>query len=169
MNMYNTNFDVKYRDIQEELVLKLKNVGDKNIDATNNDDEDEYEYTVDDVLTICDKLYRDELMSVFYADDLMDDKIDNGMKYVLEKMSENNDFKLMADEVKEHLNRHMLMEEHPLMEEHEKYLETVIILSLFSKDSFYTFHKCICQQLTLGTIEPDLLVLLKQYFTEIKF
>ena len=164
MNMYNTSFDVKYRSIQDELVLKLKDIGD-NRDIGDNKDigDDEYEYNIDDVLTICDKLYRDELMSVFYADDLMDDKIDNGMKYVLEKMLENNDFKLMTDEVKEHIKNVSLIEEH------EKYLETVIILSLFGKDSFYLFHKCICQHLTLGTIEPDLLVLLKQYFTEIKF
>jgi hypothetical protein len=159
--MYNTNFEVKYYSIQDELVLKLKDIGDKIGDK--DIDDEEYNYNIDDVLDICDKLYRDELMSVFYADDLMDDKIDNGMKYVLEKMLENNDFKLMADEVKEHLKRHTLMEEH------EKYLETVIILSLFSKDSFYLFHKCICQQLTLGTIESDLLVPLKEYFMQIKF
>jgi len=166
MNMYNTSFDVKYRSIQDELILKLKNTGDKNIEDKNigdknTDDDEDYEYNNDDVLDICDKLYRDELMSVFYADDLMDDKIDNGMKYVLEKMLENNDFKLMTDEVKEHLKNVSLIEEH------EKYLETVIILSLFGKDSFYLFHKCICQHLTLGTIEPDLLVQLKKYFTEI--
>ena len=161
MNMYNTSFEVKYRSIQDELVLKLKNIGDKNIGDKNTDDDEDYDYNNDDVLTICDKLYKDELMSVFYADDLMDDKIDNGMKYVLEKMLENNDFKLMTDEVKEHLKNVSLIEEH------EKYLETVIILSLFGKDSFYLFHKCICQQLTLGTIEPDLLLQLKKYFTEI--
>jgi hypothetical protein len=148
--MYNTDFEVKYRDIQDELLFKLKD----------NKVEPEYEYSNDDILSICDKLYRDELMSVFYTDDLFDDKIDNGMKYVLEKMLENNDFKLMADEVKQ---------KYSLMVEHDNYLETVIILSLFSNDIFYLFHKCICQQLTLGTIETDLLVLLKQYFTEIKF
>ena len=43
------------------------------------------EYNKEDILLICDKLYRDELISVFNASNLLDDKIDNGMKYVLEK------------------------------------------------------------------------------------
>lgn len=142
--MYNTDFEVKYYTIKEELIFKLN-------------ENQEYEYTSEDVCAICNKLYRDEIMSVFYADNMLDDKIDNGMKYVLQKMLENNDFRLMFDEIKTRLN---------MGEEHEKYLDTVVLLSLFSEDVFYLFHKCICQQLTLGTIEFDLLVQLNKYFIE---
>ena len=142
--MYNTDFEVKYYTIKEELIFKLN-------------ENQEYEYTSEDVCAICNKLYRDEIMSVFYADNMLDDKIDNGMKYVLQKMLENNDFRLMFAEIKTRLN---------MGEEHEKYLDTVVLLSLFTEDVFYLFHKCICQQLTLGTIEFDLLVQLNKYFIE---
>lgn len=153
--MYNCNFEVKYHLIEDELILKLKN---KPIENENT----EYEYSNDDVFAICDKLYRDELMSVFYADCLTDDKIDIGMKYILEKMLENNNFKTMTDEIKELLKNTMTKEE-------EVYLETVIILTLFGKETFWLFHKCVCQQLNLGLIEPNLLDQLKQYFTHIQF
>ena len=149
--MYNTNFIVKYNDIQEEL---LKN---------NND---ESEYSNEDILDICNKLYRDELVSVFYADDLLDDKIDSGMKYILEKMLENNDFKLLTNEAIVKF-KNSCIEEEEEGEERENNFKMILILTMFSQECFYLFHRCICQQLTLGIIDSDLLVQLKQYFTEI--
>jgi hypothetical protein len=148
--MYNTNFIVKYNNIQEEL---LKN------------NKDDSEYTNDDILDICNKLYRDELVSVFYADDLLDDKIDTGMKYVLEKMLENNDFKLLTNQAIISLKKSCTSEEYD--KEREINLNTILMLTMFSQECFHLFHNCVCQQLTLGTIETDLLVQLKQYFTEI--
>ncbi len=153
--MYNTNFIVKYNDIQEEL---LKN---------NND---ESEYSNEDILDICNKLYRDELVSVFYADDLLDDKIDSGMKYILEKMLENNDFKLLTNEAIVKFKNSCIEEgegEEGEGEERENNFKMILILTMFSQECFYLFHRCICQQLTLGIIEIDLLVQLKQYFKEI--
>jgi hypothetical protein len=149
--MYNTNFVVKYKDIEEELIIKLK------------DNKDEYNN--DDILDVCNKLYRDELVSVFYADDLLDDKIDAGMKYVLEKMLENADFKLLTNQAIISLKKSCTSEEYD--KEREINLNTILILTMFSQECFYLFHKCICQQLTLGTVEINLLVELKQCFTEI--
>jgi hypothetical protein len=143
---------VKYNDIQEEL---LKN---------NND---ESEYSNEDILDICNKLYRDELVSVFYADDLLDDKIDSGMKYILEKMLENNDFKLLTNEAIVKF-KNSCIEEEEEGEERENNFKMILILTMFSQECFYLFHRCICQQLTLGIIEIDLLVQLKQYFTSLK-
>jgi hypothetical protein len=142
---------VKYNDIQEEL---LKN---------NND---ESEYSNEDILDICNKLYRDELVSVFYADDLLDDKIDSGMKYILEKMLENNDFKLLTNEAIVKFKNSCIEEGEG--EEGENNFKMILILTMFSQECFYLFHRCICQQLTLGIIEIDLLVQLKQYFTPLK-
>ena len=102
--MYNIDFKVKYQDIQEELVLKLKKKPEKEYDPKvneNPDDEYEYEYSNQDVLDVCDKLYRDELCSVFYAENILDDKIDQGMTYVLEKMLVNSDFKNIIDKMRE--------------------------------------------------------------------
>ena len=153
--MYNTDFKVKYHDIKEEL-LKNKTQNELNSDP-------EYEYSNQDILDICDKLYRDELCSVFYADNIIDDKIEIGMKYVLEKIILNNDLKLIINEMK---NVIFMMNETDNLSDHEKQYIThnfdiMLILTLFKEDTFYIFHKCICQQLTLGTIDSNLLDELK--------
>ena len=153
--MYNTDFKVKYHDIKEEL-LKNKTQNELNSDP-------EYEYSNQDILDICDKLYRDELCSVFYADNIIDDKIEIGMKYVLEKIILNNDLKLIINEMK---NVIFMMNETDNLSDHEKQYFTqnfdfMLILTLFKEDTFYIFHKCICQQLTLGTIDTNLLDELK--------
>ena len=153
--MYNTDFKVKYHDIKEEL-LKNKTPNELNSDT-------EYEYSNQDILDICDKLYRDELCSVFYADNIIDDKIEIGMKYVLEKIILNNDLKLIINEMK---NVIFMMNETDNLSDHEKQYLTqnfdfMLILTLFKEDTFYIFHKCICQQLTLGTIDSNLLDELK--------
>ena len=50
----------------------------------------------------------------------------------------------------------------PNKEEDDGNIELMIALTLFSKDVFHIFHKCICQQLIIGNIEQDLLVELRQ-------
>ena len=59
--LYNIHFKVKYFDIQEELLAKLDGRGDDN-----------EEYTRQDVLDICYKLYTDELCSVFHVENILD-------------------------------------------------------------------------------------------------
>ncbi len=145
--MYNTDFKVKYNDIKEDL-LKNKTPQESNPGP-------DCEYSNQDVLDICNKLYRDELVSVFYADDIIDNKIDDGIKCILEKMMLNNDFKLLVDDLKYYF----------LNDNYEEAIKIyftqnsnfMIILTLFNPELFYIFHKCICQQLTLGTIDTNLL------------
>ncbi len=160
MDKYNTDFKVKYHDIKEELTWKLKNKTPEELELN---PDPEYEYSNQDILDICDKLYRDELVSVFYADDILDDKIDIGMKYVLEKMMLNNDLKLIFDELKKFI---MMSDVEDLSEQEQQYFtqnfNLMIILTFFKKDIFYLFHKCICQQLTLGTVDANLLDELKK-------
>jgi len=165
--MYDTKFIVKYHDIQEELDIILKK-----------DNEDQY--SSQDISDICNKLYRDELCSVFYAEDIMDDKIDKGMKTVFDIMLVNPDFKAIIDKIKELL---LLRESKNLELELdtvdldvinlESRLDTVnldtinleILLTLFSENIFYITHKCICQQITTGRIDTDLLENLNQNTT----
>jgi hypothetical protein len=141
--MYNTQFKVKYYDIKEELTMKLKC------------ETEEYEYSVDDVMDICNKLYRDELLSVFWAENLMDDKLDNGLKYVYETMMKNDKFKDIIDE----LTRIYITVDGALAEEGK--LDQIITISLFSQPLFHITHKCICQQLDKNEIDDELLVELK--------
>lgn len=140
--MYNTKFIVKYHDIQRELIEK---------------NEFTSEYDNQDILDICDKLYRDELCSVFYADDILDDKIDQGYKLVYDKMILNEQFKSVIFEMNNFISKTNIDD---CSEEQTDNYDFFILLTLFSKDLFYLTHKCICQQFILETIDNDLLVLL---------
>lgn len=147
--MYNTQFKVKYNDIKEELTHKLKSPEDKETS-----DED-YAYTIDDIIDICDKLYRDELLSVFDAEDIMDDKVDKGLRYVYDIMMKNEKFKEIIDEI----TRLYISDDVSL--EQQETMKQIIIISLFSQQLFHIMHKCICQQFNTGEIDDPLLVELK--------
>ena len=146
--MYNTDFKVKYYDIKNELIQKYSN-------ETN-------DYTSDDILDVCNKLYMDELSSVFYAEDILDDKIDKGMKLVLEKMLINPDFKIAFDEMILLLNKG----KSDCVNEQENQ-QFITLLTLFSEDLFYVTHKCVCEQLLVGSIDANLLVSLKEKMVSI--
>lgn len=176
--MYNTNFKVKYHEIEEELVYKLK-VKDTDtgtgtdttatcIKADEDDSPDlEYEYSNQDIIDICHKLYIDEICSVFYTENILDDKIDQGMKYVVEKMVLNPDFKSIVDQMKELLYFNAHSDSVILSEEHKNNLrensDFIIIVTLFSEQLFYITHKCVCQQINTGHIDNELLNELNQH------
>ena len=151
INMYNTQFKVKYNDIKEELTYKLKSPEYKETS------DEEYAYTIDDILDICDKLYRDELLSVFDAEDIMDDKVDNGLRYVYDIMMKNEPFKEIIDE----MTRLYISDDVSL--EQQETMKQIIIISLFSQQLFHIMHKCICQQFDTGEIDEPLLVELKTH------
>ena len=175
--MYDTKFVVKYHDIQEELDLILKKEEERGVRGV---PVDHYQYSSQDILDICNKLYRDELCSVFYAEDIMDDKIDKGMKTVFDIMLVNPDFKAIIDKKKELLllkeSKNLELEldtvnlESDTINLNTVNLDTInlesvnldvinleILLTLFSENIFYITHKCICQQITTGHIDTDLL------------
>jgi hypothetical protein len=176
--MYNTAFKVKYYDIEQELIFKLKNKSE--LKNNNNNEEpdnhsieeeeeeeeeeraqDDYEYTSEDIITICDKLYRDELLSVFYAESIIDEKLDKNMQYVLDQLNSNPEFKYIFDETKHLLYLHELDQTKNLTEEQKNIVKDnydyVVLLTLFSQTLFYITHRCVCQQLTTGTVDTNLL------------
>jgi hypothetical protein len=162
--MYNTQFKVKYHDIEEELVLKLK---DKTEKETEDDTEDsEYEYSSQDVIDICHKLYIDEFISVFNCENIVDDKIDLGMKNVFDKMCMNAEFKIIIEEMSQiAINIFLPNNEHN--EQQLLDIKQLILLTLFSQDIFYIMHKCVCQQIEVGTIDNELTVQLKRHSIDI--
>ena len=85
------------------------------------------------------------------------------MKYVLEKMMLNDDFKSIVNETKKEF---FIADYEDYGEGGKKYFtensDFMVILSFFQKEFFYVFHKCICQQLTLGTINNQVLDELKK-------
>jgi hypothetical protein len=151
--MYNVDFKVKYFDIKEELMVSLKH------DSV---------VTTQDIIDICDKLYMDELISVFYADGILDDKIDIGMKYIKEIMMDNADFKSMIEEFSLHDLIFKLLELPntglPFIKEDTF---DIICCMLFSEPLFYLLHQCICNQIKTTIIPECLLLKLKDKITTI--
>ena len=155
--MYNTQFDVKYNDIETELIEKLNNM-------------ETTEYNLEDVSDICSKLYRDELMTVFDVNFILDDRIDKGMKNVCEIMMANSNFKQLAYELKETYFEEFIQphkkgeadQTEAAEADQEEQVRRLLLMILFSQNVFYITHKCICQQIELNIINDDLLVTLKQ-------
>ena len=84
--MYNTKFQVKYNDIEKELMSKIE------LDK-------ECSYSCRDVLDVCNKLYRDEFLSVFGLEYFENDKINNMIANVYDKMMTNIEFKEIIDNI----------------------------------------------------------------------
>ena len=162
--MYNTQFHVKYNDIEAELVEKLS------METT--------EYNLEDVSDICSKLYRDELMTVFDVHYILDDSIDKGMKNVYEIMMANSNFKQLASDLEDTYCEEFIQlqkkaaaeaghsDAGDAAEADQKLFKQILLMILFSQDIFYIMHKCICQQIELNTINDDLIVSLKQKCVE---
>jgi hypothetical protein len=156
--MYNTQFQVKYNIIEEELLHKLQN---KTPQETDEKSDEEHEYSTQDVIDICNKLYRDEFLTVFEAESLEDDKINNIMDDVCTKMMTNIEFKEIIDNISKFYIKEFLSNE-DIDEQKDKHLRQSILMILFTLPLFYITHRCICQQLELGTIDKDLLVELRK-------
>jgi hypothetical protein len=172
--MYNIKFKVKYNDIQTELINNLKNKTgycgenpDKpNVHHMSVINECEYEYDNQDILDICSKLYRDELLSVFNAEEITDYKIDQGMKYVYEIMMTNEKFKKLIYDLEEIYFQEFIKNEETIFKQQDSIRQLILII-LFSQDIFYITHKCICQQIELSIIDKELLVELEEKSKEI--
>ena len=126
-----------------------------------------------DIVDVCDKLYRDELLSVFYADSIDEDKIDKGIQAVSDLMMQNPHVKQLADDLVAVIHKQMINEEEVEDEEgkEEKHaketvqlssLVSVAMASFFRQETFSIWHKCICQQIRTETIDESLLVELKK-------
>ena len=149
--MYNTKFQVKYNDIEKELMSKIE------LDK-------ECSYSCRDVLDVCNKLYRDEFLSVFGLEYFENDKINNMIVNVYDKMMTNIEFKEIIDNISNFCFKDFFLKK----EENEESIKKQIILtSLFSQNLFFITHKCVCQQIELGTIDKDLLVELKTHSIDI--
>ena len=193
--MYNTDFVVKYRDIEHELVNNLHRMQQKKLETAaaallekerqeiaaallekevvkpkkgrgNDDDDDDedldIEYTMEDVRIICEKLYRDELLSVFEVESINDPNMDTGIKRVIEKMIDNVKFKQLLEEIKHEIIDVSKFTGTPAeianMVRNSEYL---IFITLFSQHVFYITHICICQLFTVNEIDPELITHLK--------
>jgi len=130
--------------------------------SDDDEDEEDLEYTLEDVHIICDKLYRDELLSVFNVTSTEDENMDAGIKSAIEHMINNQSFRQLLDDIKGNLvdfqNFSGTPEELENMKRNTEYL---IFITLFSQKLFYLTHICLCQLFTVGEIDPELLLKIK--------
>jgi hypothetical protein len=155
---------LEVKEEKEEPKVEIEEPKKDTDDANEDDDDDceDLEYTMDDVHLICEKLYRDELLSVFEVETINDPNMDAGIKRVIEKMIDNKNFKQLLDDIKHELiefsNPSGTPEE---LENIRRNLEYLIFITLFSQQVFYITHKCICQLFTVDDVDPNLIDRLK--------
>jgi hypothetical protein len=149
----------KVVEVVEEKPKKEANDAD---DDDDDDDCEDIEYSMDDVHLICEKLYRDELLSVFEVETINDPNMDAGIKRVINKMIDNTTFKQFLDEVKNELIDFTSISGNPTeIDNVRNNAEYVIFITLFSQHVFFITHKCICQLFTVDDVDPNLLDRLK--------
>ena len=155
--MYKTDFIVKYNTIENELLQLLE----KEEPLKEEEEEDDYKYTKTDILNICDKLYRDELISVFDAECLNDPKMDTGMQLLFERLKKNDNFNLFLQDV----GKQFICENIPKTEEELANLkmnaDNLIFITLFRQQVFHITHQWICRLLTYGDVSNELIYEMK--------
>ena len=143
-----------------EKAVKAEAV-DKSVEAEAVDksveEEEDYKYTREDITYICDKLYRDELLSVFDADSLEDPKMDAGIKMVFEHLIKHDEFIQFLNELSP-----KVMDKSKVKTEQEQFnfkrnTDYLIFITMFSQQLFYLTHQCICKMLVNGHVGDELI------------
>ena len=148
--------------VVEPILEPKKEANDDDDDDDDDDDCESIEYSMDDVHLICEKLYRDELLSVFEVETINDPNMDAGIKRVINKMIDNTTFKKFLDEVKNELIDFTSISGNPTeIDNVRNNAEYVIFITLFSQHVFFITHRCICQLFTVDDVDPNLLDRLK--------
>jgi hypothetical protein len=149
--------------VKEEPVLKEETVVKEEPKKEDDDNDEDIEYTMEDVHLICEKLYRDELLSVFEVETINDGNMDTGIKRVIEKMIENPKSKKLLEDIKENLvDFSNFTGTSTEIENIRRNADYIIFITLFSQHIFYITHRCVCQLFTVNDIDDELINLLKE-------
>ena len=150
---------------KEKQVLEKEQVNNNNNNNNNNEDDDDdlsdYDYTREDIMYICEKLYRDELISVFDAESLEDPKMDAGIKMVFERLIKHDEFSKFLVELSPYVvdnSKAKTEQEFFIYKRNSDYL---LFITMFSQQLFYLTHQCICKMLVEGHVGNELLNELK--------
>jgi len=162
-DMNNMNKDINDKDADNDINDKADDKADNKEESTEGDSLEDYDYTLEDVYDICEKLYRDELLSVFNVESISDENIDVGIKSAIEQMIDNESFRLLLDDIKNNLIDFDTFTVTPTeLENMKRNSEYLIFITLFSQKLFYLTHKCLCQLFTVGEIDKELLLRVKE-------
>jgi hypothetical protein len=150
---------------KEKQVLEKEQVNYNNDNNDNDEDDDDdlsdYDYTREDIMYICEKLYRDELISVFDAESLEDPKMDAGIKMVFERLIKHDEFSKFLVELSPYVvdnSKAKTEQEFFIYKRNSDYL---LFITMFSQQLFYLTHQCICKMLVEGHVGNELLHELK--------
>jgi hypothetical protein len=128
--MYDIHFIVKYKSIEEELINKIKN--------------GEESYTVDDIHTICEELYRHEILSVFKIDIFDDIQMQDTITEIWNKLQLDIDFMEVIDRYST-----------KLLLDTSTNINTFILM--FNYEFFFLLHICICKCIQNKKIDKEIL------------
>jgi hypothetical protein len=126
------------------------------------EEEEEYKYNRKDITYICEKLYRDELLSVFDAESIDDPKMDEGIKAIFEALIKNEEFQTFLQEMNGLLSDPSTAKTETELANLKRNTDYLIFITLFSQQTFYLTHKCLCEMLTLGHVTPEMMDQLKK-------
>lgn len=135
--MYNINVELTYYIINNEIFRLYDKYKGYNPPS-------ELEY-------FCDKLYCNQLLQVFHSNEILDEKMVEEFKKLLVKMSENEKFKELNDEIIK-----CIIQLYGDIVTTETQMNYELFTILFGKQVFYIFHKCIEQQFETNDIETTM-------------
>jgi hypothetical protein len=102
-------------------------------------------------------------LSVFNVQSISDENIDAGIKSAIEHMIDNQGFRQLLDDIKLKLIDFENFTGTPTeLENMKRNSEYLIFITLFSQKLFYLTHICLCQLFTVGEIDPELLLKVKE-------
>jgi hypothetical protein len=131
--MYNTDFIVKYKEIEGELIKNLH--------------KGEQEYNLRGVYDICHELYKHELQKVFGVNDIDDPRLSDSITEIWSKMK---DYKPFLDTLRR-CKLHIFLTTSEILD------DDVGFVTIFSYSAFHVTHKCICQFLAEKQIKAEYL------------
>ncbi len=130
-------------------------------DISDSDDDEDYKYTRQDIMYICEKLYRDELISVFDAESLEDPKMDAGIKMVFERLIKHDEFSKFLVELSPHVVDNSKAKTEQELFNYKRNSDYLLFITMFSQQLFYLTHQCICKMLVEGHVGDELMNELK--------
>jgi hypothetical protein len=149
------------KEKEKEKEKEQVNNNNQNNDEDDDGDLSDYDYTREDIMYICEKLYRDELISVFDAESLEDPKMDAGIKMVFERLIKHDEFSKFLVELSPYVvdNRKAKTEQEFFI--YKRNSDYLLFITMFSQQLFYLTHQCICKMLVEGHVGNELLNELK--------
>jgi hypothetical protein len=171
--LYNCDYTVRYHEIEHDLLERMRMRQIKILEAEynagfytgeipyNKPTKKEFYYTNADINSICNKIYKDEFLSVFYADNIEDDNINTQMRLLYMLLTSHPGFKSIITDMIEILYKLGMTNTDEELRELQRQSKPIIFSTMFSQPLFYITHQCIIQMIRIRDIQPELITLLR--------